>query len=508
MVKGVKTANSKGKTVNLERIKEILGGFDKKQILCVGDIVLDRFVYGAVERTSREAPIPILVKERQNTMLGGAANAAANLKSLGADVFMVGVLGQDETGSTLSSLVKEILHTNEGLVVDATRPTTEKIRFLSSNQQLFRVDTEVKNPVAKEVEDKLVAFVEKNIKKTDGIMLSDYGLGVITPSLAKRIIDLANQNNITLLVDPRGKDFNKYDGATVVKPNKQELEEAAGFKVHSDEDAEKAGQALLASTKIQNIITTRSADGMSIISRNEKAKHLKTNVKEVYDVSGAGDTVAATLLASMVAGASLEEAAFIGNIAGGLVVAKIGTAVLRTTEIENEAEELLIGNTHKNTVSVPGLTKLSTKQEALEKINLWRAKGLKIGFTNGYFDLMHPGHLSLFAQAKKKCDRLIVGLNSDTSFTQNKKGEKLIQDEMARAAVLGCLEQIDLIVLFDEASPLDLMKTINPDVFIKGSNQNIKDIPEADYVISQGKEVFLAEVDPKFSLSSKLKEAI
>lgn len=491
--------------MKIERIKEILNGFEKKKILCVGDIVLDRFVYGSVERTSREAPIPILVKERQNTMLGGAANAAANLKSLGAEVLMVGVLGKDETASTLSSLVKEILYSNDGLITDPTRPTTEKIRFLSSNQQLFRADTEVKTPISKEVEDKLVSFVEKHIKNTNGIMLSDYGLGVITPSLAKRVIDLANQNKIPLLVDPRGKNFSKYDGATVVKPNKQELEEISGLKIHSDEDAETAGEKVLSETKIQNIITTRSADGMSVISRGQKAKHLKTTAKEVYDVSGAGDTVAATLLLSMVAGATLEESAVIGNIAGGLVVAKIGTAVLRTTEIQNEAEELLVGNTSKNAPQIPGLTKLSSRTEALEKIDLWRAKGFKIGFTNGYFDLMHPGHLSLFAQAKKKCDRLVVGLNSDKSFAQNKKGEKLIQDEMARAAVLGCLEQIDMIIHFDEASPLDLIKAINPDVFIKGNNQNIKNIPEADYVISQGKEVFLADVSAhQSSLPSKV----
>ena len=491
------TSSHKTPAFSLNRMKSILSHCQGKKIMCVGDIMLDDFVYGDVTRISPESPIPVLHQKRTTKMLGGAGNAASNLASLGAKVTMVGVIGDDEAGETIKDLSQTILGDNTGLFIDTNRPTIQKTRFLASNQQLLRVDVEDTRAISSDVEDAIIAFVEKNIADFDGVMISDYAKGMITKSLSTRILTLANDAGVTNLVDPKGTDFTKYDGATIVKPNKKELAVVTNMPVSSDEDVEKAGLYVLKNTAIKNIIATRSEDGMSVISRDLPAAHIRTKVKEVYDVSGAGDTVGATILLAMAAGATLSEATYFGNIAGGLVVAKIGTAVLRPDEIEAEMIEQIQGSSTQK-YNIPGLRKLATAEEALEKINLWRAQNQRVGFTNGYFDLIHPGHLSLFEQAKQRCDKMIVAINSDTSHAQNKSGESLFQHEMARAAVLSALEYIDMVVIFDEETPLEMIKTLNPDVLIKGNDYPIEHVVGADFVLSQGNDVFLAEIDKSF----------
>jgi D-beta-D-heptose 7-phosphate kinase/D-beta-D-heptose 1-phosphate adenosyltransferase len=454
------------------------------RILVVGDVMLDRFTRGRVERVSPEAPIPVLRVLNEATMPGGAGNVAANLAALGAKVQLVCVVGDDAAGRELSALVTGLLGDADGILTVAGRPTTTKTRFIAGGQQLLRADAETDAPLPDADGARLLSLVAERLPGAGILVLSDYGKGVLTPDLTASMIDLAHAAGVRVLVDPKGRDYRRYRGAFCITPNAGELAEATGMPARDDAGVIAASRALLADCGIGAVIATRSEQGMSVVPADGPVIHLRAQAREVFDVSGAGDTVVAVLAAAIASGAGLADAAMLANIAAGIVVAKVGTATVRPSELRDAAGLTLAG---------PG-GKRVTLDRAVEQAERWRRQGLRIGFTNGCFDLLHPGHVSLIAQARGACDRLVLGLNSDDSVRRLKGPTRPVQNEASRATVLSALGDVDLVVVFDGDTPLDLIRALRPDVLIKGADYTVDTVVGAPEVLGWGGRVLLAEL--------------
>lgn len=474
----------------MNNLNGLVEKFSNSRILLVGDIMLDSFVYGGVSRISPEGPIPVLSVTREDTMLGGAGNVFANLRALGCQVDVVAALGQDSAGREIMDCVEDMSSSIDGLFIEEGRPTILKTRYLSQNQQLLRVDREHATPVSKNTQDNILNHVSKVIGKAQVLILSDYGKGTLTPSLIKNLIALAKKNKIPVIVDPKGNDFSIYKGATIVTPNKKELVLATnGAPVQTDKDIEQTSAVLMKQTGIENIIVTRSEDGISVIPKKGKITHFKTKAQEVYDVSGAGDTVVSALAAVISSGGSLEQAAQIANIAAGLVVAKVGTAVIRASEI------LSVLDKDNNVFVQNRIATITDRESAKELIRKWQAQGLKVGFTNGCFDILHYGHVNYLNQAREKCDRLVLGLNHDKSVKILKGEDRPINDEMARATVIGALASVDMVVFFgaeeegQDNTPSELVGILKPDILMKGGDYTVDQLPEGQVVLSYGGKV-------------------
>lgn len=481
--------------------------------------MLDRFVYGHVDRISPESPVPVLSVSREDRMLGGAGNALSSLKGLKADSYIVSVIGDDKEGEVVRKEVEALGVDSQGLVIDQSRPTTVKTRYLAGHQQLLRSDYEKKVDLAAEIENQVFEHADKIMPNVGAVLISDYGKGLLTIALLQKIIKCANAHDIPVIVDPKGNDYTIYAGAYAVTPNKKELSEATNnMAVDSDKDVVEASLKLIDDAKIDCVVATRSADGMSII---EKAKmqdplHLRTTAKEVFDVSGAGDVVIATITASVAAKADIVQAAALANIAGGIAVSKVGTAPIRQKELLDALADEEV--TKMSTTPVLGihnnnrtmLAPLADFDEALEQIRRWRARGLKIGFTNGCFDILHFGHVSYLNQARALCDRLVIGLNTDISVKALKGEERPIHDENSRAAVLGALGAVDMVVLFGgETKEADqtanaLLERLHPDIYFKGGDYKVDDIPETPTVQSYGGEVRVLSVFDGHSTTSSI----
>ncbi len=463
-------------------------------VVCVGDAMLDRFVLGTVDRVSPEAPIPVLRVEREHAVLGGAANVVRNLAALGVRARFIGVVGDDAAGAEVMSQLAEQPHAEPSLVISPGRRTTIKERFVAGAQQLLRADREASAPLSPDAEQALLS----HIGRVEGALaLSDYGKGVLSDAVLKGAIAAAR--GLPVVVDPKGADFRRYRGATVVTPNRKELGLAAGMPVATDAEVLAAARRIVETCGIANVLVTLSEHGMMLVPGNASGAptHLPAEAREVFDVSGAGDTVVATLTAALAAGIPLIDAARLANVAAGVVVGKAGTAVAHPDEILHalHAQELMGGE-----AKVLGL------HAALDRIAQWRLKGLKIGFTNGCFDLLHPGHVSLLAQARGGCDRLVVGLNSDESVRRLKGKGRPVQPEAARAVVLASLQSVDMVVVFAEDTPIELIKAVKPDLLVKGADYTVETVVGADIVQSYGGKVMLADILPGHSTSATLKK--
>ena len=472
----------------------LVGRLDGARVLCVGDAMLDRFVLGAVDRVSPEAPIQVLRVEREHAVLGGAANVVRNLAALGVHARFVGVVGDDAAGAEVMSQLAEQPHAEPSLVISPGRRTTIKERFVAGAQQLLRADREASAPLSAEAERALLS----HIGKVEGALaLSDYGKGVLSDAVLGGAIAAAR--GLPIVVDPKGADFRRYRGATVVTPNRKELGLASGMPVASDADVLAAARRISETCGIANVLVTLSEHGMMLVPGGAAAvsTHLPAEAREVFDVSGAGDTVVAALTAGLAAGIPLIDAARLANVAAGVVVGKAGTAVAHPDEILHalHAQELMGGE-----AKVLGL------HAALDRIAQWRLKGQKIGFTNGCFDLLHPGHVSLLAQARWACDRLVVGLNSDDSVRRLKGKGRPVQPEAARAVVLASLQSVDMVVVFAEDTPIELIKAIRPDLLVKGADYTVETVVGADVVQSYGGKVLLADILPGHSTSATIKK--
>lgn len=463
-----------------EALQQLAG--NRRPVVCVGDFMLDRFIYGQVSRISPEAPVPVLRVSHQDEMAGGAGNVVRNLQALGQQVRFLGVVGDDAAGAALQAQLASLGGAEGQLLVDGQRPTTLKHRYVAQSQQLLRTDYEDPRPVAATVQQALHTAFQHQLRGAGAVILSDYGKGVLTADLTRQFIQAARQAGLPVIVDPKGHDYSKYAGATVLCPNLKELAEATGRPVDNRDEMDMAARALMHKYDLESVLVTRGAHGMLLVTPSA-AQSIAAQAREVFDVSGAGDTVVATLAAARAAGVELAASARLANAAAGLVVGKVGTATATVAELEDYLE------THGS-----GERKAATLQQAMEQVQAWRRRGLKVGFTNGCFDLLHPGHIHLLAQAAARCDRLVVGLNSDASVRGLKGEGRPIQNELARRTVLSALANVDLIILFNEDTPLHLIETLRPDVLIKGADYTVAQVVGADVVQSYGGEVFLAEL--------------
>ena len=473
----------------------LVGRLKGQRVLCVGDVMLDRFVYGEVSRISPEAPVPVCRVTREASMLGGAGNVVRNLDALGAAVDFVAVVGDDAAGAEIAALLDRLGSVEHALVADPSRGTTIKERFIAGVQQLLRVDREAVEPVAAAIATQVEARVLAALPRAGAVAVSDYGKGLLAGDGLCRLIAAARAAGCPVLVDPKGSDFRRYAGASLVTPNRRELGEASRMPVQSDEEIVAAARHIAADCGIENVLVTRSADGMTLVSATA-VHHLPAEAREVFDVSGAGDTVAATIAAAVAGGIALPDAARLANIAAGVVVGKVGTAVAYADDIADAIQ--------REDLRAPGARKLLSLPSARDRIAAWRRRGDRIGFTNGCFDLIHPGHVALLDKARAACDRLVVGLNADQSVRRLKGETRPVQNEASRAAVLGSLASVDLVVLFGEDTPVALIEAIRPELLVKGADYTIDQVVGADIVRSYGGKVMLVDLEDGHSTTATI----
>lgn len=471
---------------DLAAILERLGGAN---VLCVGDLMLDRFVEGKVERISPEAPIPVLSVQRERPALGGAANVARNLSALGAKCTLVGAVGDDPAAEELAGMLADLPGVTDASVTAPDRPTAVKTRYIAGRAQLLRTDRERTGPFPDETAAALRNAALEALPGVGTLILSDYGKGVLSDALITALIDAARAAGVPVIVDPKGRDFSRYRGADLVTPNRAELTLASGMSAEGDAAVIAACRHLTDTCGLGGVLATRSEEGMTLYRHpadgTESAIHLPARAREVFDVAGAGDTVVAALAAGLAAGLDARDAAALANRAAGIVVAKAGTAVAYPGEILNDSHEERLE---------AGESKVLTQAEAADRVAAWRRAGKSVGFTNGCFDLLHPGHVSLIAQARAACDRLVIGLNSDASVARLKGPDRPVQPESARAAVLAALGDVDLVVIFGEDTPLSLITALEPDVLVKGADYTRDKVVGADVVERLGGRVVLADL--------------
>jgi D-beta-D-heptose 7-phosphate kinase / D-beta-D-heptose 1-phosphate adenosyltransferase len=464
------------------------------RVLCIGDVMLDHYVYGQVERVSPEAPIPVLNIERELKTLGGAGNVLRNLAALGARASFISVVGNDDAGREISRLLEAQDGAEVHVLVQPGRTTTVKTRYVAANQQLLRADRETAVPLDPYIREDLLRLARELVTDQSVVIVSDYAKGVLTEGVALEIIRAAREAGARVVVDPKGGDHIRYRGADLLKPNRRELAQATGMPTASGSEVVAAARALIERCGFAGVLASLGQAGMVLIEAAGPVHSQRAEVREVYDVSGAGDTVVAMLGAALGAGIGAVDGARLANIAAGIVVGKIGTAVVYPSELA-----AWIGG-H----DLYSTDKVMPRLHALDQIERWRRQGLRIGFTNGCFDLLHPGHVSLLRQAKTACDRLVVGLNSDASAVRLKGPTRPIQTQSARAAVLASLAAVDLIVIFEEETPIELIRAMHPQLLVKGADYRIEDVVGADLVRAAGGEVMLAEVIPGYSTSATI----
>jgi D-beta-D-heptose 7-phosphate kinase/D-beta-D-heptose 1-phosphate adenosyltransferase len=474
--------------------------FSGCRVMVVGDLMLDKYLSGAVERLSPEAPVPVLLRESERALLGGAANVCANLAALGAEVVAVGVIGRDEAGSVLLDLLRAYPKLDaDHLVTDPHRPTTCKIRVMSGAHQMVRIDAESRAHIAAEVERAVASAIENNLSSADVVVVSDYAKGLCNDRVIRLVIEMAAEAGKASIIDPKQRDFAIYRNATLIKPNRRELTDATGLLCETDQQAETAALAAIAQTN-SAILLTRSEHGMSYFERGKKPLHLKTAAQDVFDVSGAGDTVLALAALGTAARLAAGELMRLANAAAGIVVSKIGTAVVSARELD-EALEAASHQSEPNKGASVGL------DEAVRRREEWRKRGLKVGVTNGCFDLLHPGHVAALKSVAAECDRLIVAINSDASVARLKGPKRPLQDERSRAYVVGALSAVDLVVVFDEDTPAETIAALKPDLLAKGADYAIDQVVGADTVRAAGGRVLLVPLVRGHSTTSLIRRA-
>jgi len=453
-------------------MKVEIPAFNDAKVLVVGDIMLDRYWYGPTQRISPEAPVPIVRINKNEDRPGGAANVALNIASLGGQTTLVGITG-DDIESTILATKLQAMAIHCDFVKQADLPTITKLRVMSRNQQLIRLDFEESLHTLNKVS--LVQRVEQLISSHQLLLLSDYNKGTLSD--IPPLISLAKQHNIPVVVDPKGNDFSRYRGATLLTPNMSEFEDVVGV-CHSENELVEKGLALLNELDLTALLITRSEHGMTLLRRDQPELHLPTQAKEVFDVTGAGDTAIATLALSIAANASLSQASALANIAAGIVVGKLGTSTVSESEL---LTQIFTGQES-------GFGILSTEQLKIA-VELAKARGEKIVMTNGCFDLLHAGHVSYLENAKKLGSRLIVAVNSDASVTRLKGIGRPINPVDRRMAVLAGLGAVDWVVDFSEDTPQQLIANILPDILVKGGDYLVEEIAGGKEVLAAGGEV-------------------
>ncbi len=472
----------------------------RQTVLCIGDLMLDEFVYGEVARISPEAPAPVIAVQRTETNIGGAGNVARGIAALGARCIFVGLIGEDDAGRTLTAeMAKESL-IESTLISDRARPTTRKVRFVSEHfsTHMLRADWELASPAAADIEQKLIGAILPLLPRADIVLLSDYAKGVLTPRVIRNVIDAARKLGKRVIVDPKSANLAIYRGATLLTPNAKEFVEATRIRGESATEFSAAAQDVMQLADCEAVLITQGEHGMTLVPRNGEAIHVPALPVKVRDVSGAGDTVAAVLAVALAASADWETALRVANAAAAVAVSKQGTAIVSLAELRRKMLPHAFLAAEEKIVSAIGLD---------AQLSEWRKQELRVGFTNGCFDILHPGHVKILTAARAACDRLIVGLNSDASVRRLKGEGRPVQDEQARAEVLAALEAVDLVVIFNEDTPLELIAKIKPSVLVKGGDYSREQVVGRDIVEASGGQVLLIDLLPGFSTTSLVKRA-
>ncbi len=477
--------------------EEALKLISEQTVLCVGDLMLDDFVYGDVTRISPEAPTPVLAVRRSEIEIGGAGNVARNIAALGARCIFVALIGNDDAGLVLTNaLAKFNGAIVPDLVVDRARQTTRKVRFVSEHHSahLIRADWETAGPISAQSEAALITYAEAALPQAGAVVLSDYAKGVLTPRVIRAIIDGAKRLDKPVVVDPKSHDYRVYRGATLITPNAKELAAAVHRPLASDAEIAGAAAELAQALACEAVLVTRSEEGMTLQVSGEMPVHIPAYPVKVRDVSGAGDTVAAVMAVLLGMNTPFEPAMRGANAAAAVVVGKRGTATVSLAELRHRILPA---------ASLAPEDKIVFDWSTLgERLAQWRRQGLRIGFTNGCFDLLHRGHVRLMAEARSACDVLVVGLNSDASTRRLKGAGRPINPAESRADVLAALEAIDLVVIFDQDTPLELIKLVRPNVLVKGADYAKEEVVGHEVVEAAGGQVVLVDLVPGHSTTN------
>lgn len=466
----------------LDKIKDIT-------VLVYGDFMVDKYIHGTVRRISPEAPVPVLHVTDKERKLGGAGNVVSNLLALGAKVRVAGYTGSDEDGKWLTNTFFSMGADTTFMRNEECVQTIIKTRITSRNQQFIRLDEEKTENISEDMEEKVVNELPEMLQGIDIVILSDYGKGSVTTVVTQSIISACDLRNIAVIVDPKGTDYGKYHGATVCKPNEKELAVATGMGFYSDEDVEKAGILLKTENGIKNMVISRSEKGIMLLNEQNDRKDFPTKTQEVIDVTGAGDTVVATIATTLASGVELEDCCKVANIAAAIVCSKFGAA--------NATVEELIE-------AMDGVEK--NKNFTLDEVNMHvqaaKLQGKTVVFTNGCFDLLHAGHLSSFKQARKYGDILVVAVNSDASVKKNKGDSRPIIDEENRMKMVASLECVDYVVLMEEDNPTRILSVLQPDVVVKGKDWEGKYMPEHETIEAYDGKMQFIELEKGLSTTA------
>jgi D-beta-D-heptose 7-phosphate kinase/D-beta-D-heptose 1-phosphate adenosyltransferase len=471
----------------------VLAQFSFKRILVVGDLMLDRFSYGSVARISPEAPAAVINLDRVEEAVGGAGNVARNIVSLGARCDLLGIIGTDEPASAICRCLATEPQIEACLIHSPDRATTVKNRFVAKlhNTHLLRADVEDSSPISNALEKKILRLAFELIPQVDAVLLSDYSKGLLTDGIIRGIIDRANKIGKVVVVDPKGRQYERYFGADFITPNKNELSHAVNAPVDSDADQQAAARKLLAIVNGRAVLVTRGEQGVLVVSKDGETAIIPTTARRVVDVSGAGDTLVASFVLALVSGASIPNAARLANYAAGVVVSKFGTACVTHQELS----DVLLSRPDFHTQS-----KLFSSSSALRQTVVnWRENGLVVGFTNGCFDIIHEGHIELLTQARSHCDKLIVAINSDASVSKLKGPTRPIQSERARTKIISAFAFVDAVITFDADTPIDLIADLAPNVLIKGADYSLQEVVGRSIVETSGGRVVLVPLLPDSS---------
>lgn len=481
-----------------KQLQKMLFSNRKIKILVVGDLMLDQYIWGSVDRISPEAPVQVVEAQSENFVPGGAANVANNLSALGCDVYVVGAIGNDYKGNKFIQMLQELSINCEGIKRFDHRPTINKIRVMAHSQQILRIDKEDKRPLAKKMEQEIIDSLVSVIPNVDGIICSDYSKGLLSCAVLQAIIVNAKKNNKFVFVDPKGKDFSKYRGVNVLTPNEHEVEAVSTDSGGDGFDLTKTAKKLMETIQLESLLVTRGKDGMCLFETGKEPINIPTEAKEVYDVTGAGDTVIAAFAMAVISGLSFVDAAKIANKAAGVVVGKVGTAVIHKEDLKSIVEDDVLR-------SAQNILKLNELKQIVSQ-----AKGYRktIVFTNGCFDIIHGGHIEYLQKARKLGDLLIVGLNSDSSVRKLKGEGRPIKTEKERANILAALRYVDFITIFSEETPENLIRELKPNIIVKGSDYSIDQVVGRHIVEEYGGRVELVPIVQGLSTSALVDDIV
>jgi D-beta-D-heptose 7-phosphate kinase/D-beta-D-heptose 1-phosphate adenosyltransferase len=461
--------------------------FDRCNILVVGDLMVDEYLWGDVERISPEAPVQVVTIKDEDFSLGGSGNVVNNVVALGAKVSAVGVIGTGTDGQLLLNKLNELGVDIAGIFQDSNRPTTRKTRIIASNQHVLRIDRETKESISEPAFEAIAKYLEDKIPDVDVVLISDYGKGLITEALMARLIAAAQKHKKITIADPKGLDFSKYSGVSLITPNKKEAALASGIEVVDEKTLIEAGNKILQRVGIDKLLITCGKDGMVLFDRNKAPYKIRAEIRQVYDVSGAGDTVLAVFGLSVASGISFEDGAVLANTSAGIVVGKVGTATVSRQELSSALKYDDISLKHKDLSELPVL------------IQDMKKKGKRLVMTNGCFDLLHAGHIMLFSASKKLGDVLIVAIDDDDSVRDLKGKGRPVLSASERVRVISALDTVDYVVVFSSQELSKLIEIIRPDVLTKGSNYTSEEVFGRELVEQLGGRVVLIPVTEKIS---------